>query len=309
MPRRPANVLDTQNGRQRVAAPFLKWPGGKRWLAPFMTRLIEPHLRGRYIEPFLGGGAIFLAMSPCKARLSDVNDQLISCYEVVRDDPERLIQAVWRFSNSRACYYRVRASAPRGKIGAAARFIYLNRTCWGGIYRVNRRAEFNTPFGDSGRVICSGGNLRKCAGALKTAVLRSGDFEEAVEEASAGDVVYADPPYVTRQGVERFLRYNDAVFRWQDQKRLAESAQGAAGRGALVVVSAPADWQIAGLYRGWWCLEVTRQCSVARSVRDRKPVRELLLFSHKPEGGVPEVDCAGAGLGIRLRVAGGGPGR
>ncbi len=134
--------------------PFLKWPGGKRWLAPWLAEIIRPELGGSYYEPFLGGGAVFLQLSPATAVLSDLNEDLITTLDTIRNYPERVVHAAWRFTNTKTCYERVRKMGPRTDIGAAARFLYLNRTCWGGIYRLNRKGEFNTPFGNSGRAIC-----------------------------------------------------------------------------------------------------------------------------------------------------------
>ena len=207
--------------------PFLKWPGGKRWLVPQLAPILQEGLRGRYFEPFLGSGAMFLGTEPSEAVLSDINNELITTLTEIASDPERVVAAVWRFSNTADCYYRVRRSQPRTAIGVAARFLYLNRTAWGGVHRLNRRGEFNTPFGDSGRVICRLKPVQKAAALFADATLLSGDFEEVVDLAREGDVIYADPPYVgPHTGHDHFKRYNKSGFSWSANVDSRGSSEG-----------------------------------------------------------------------------------
>ena len=259
--------------------PFLKWPGGKRWLAAPLADVLRPHLTGEYIEPFLGSGAVFLALSPAQAHLSDVNQSLLECIDAVSRDTEAVLQAVWRFSNTEACYYRVRAMRPRTHITRAARFIYLNRTCWGGVYRLNRKGEFNTPYGNSGRPICPRALLEAPSRVFARARLQCTDFEQVVCSASAGDVVYADPPYVSRDEDSGFRRYTKNVFGWRDHVRLASAARMAADAGAVVAVSLPWDRGVLDLYRGWLALRLARHSCLARTATSRRPVSEALVFS------------------------------
>ncbi len=139
-----------------------------------------------------------MQLKPQRAVLSDVNGDLITTLCTLRASPTDVTKAVWRFSNSRGCYERVRRSVPRNDVGAAARFVFLNRTCWGGIYRLNRRGEFNVPFGNSERIICRSEQVLALARSLSDAQLFVGDFEGFMNLAGAGDVCYADPPYTTK---------------------------------------------------------------------------------------------------------------
>jgi DNA adenine methylase len=182
------------SGLEAGAPPFLKWPGGKRWLAPLLAEIVRPDLKGTYFEPFLGGGAVFLQLNPERAVLSDVNPDLISFLETIRQCPRQVVNAVWRYTNTKECYYKVRKMRPRTSVGAAARFLYLNRTCWGGIYRLNREGEFNTPFGYSGRTICRLHEVLEGCVRFDRAELVCRDFEVSLPVCRKGDVVYLDPP-------------------------------------------------------------------------------------------------------------------
>ena len=270
--------------KKRLGAvdPFLKWPGGKRWLAPLLANIIDRELLGTYFEPFVGAAAVFLQLRQKRAVLSDINAELIHCLREVKADPESVLRAVWRYTNTRECYYRARCSRPRTAIGAAARLIYLNRTCWGGIYRLNQNGEFNVPFGGHDRVICHKGALLAVAGLLRRATLRCADFEEVMAEAGRGDVIYADPPYTTRGEDNGFLRYNEQLFSWADQKRLAAAARLAAKRGAFVAVSALWQRDLLGLYGRWWAWKLQRWSRVAGTIDSRRIVSEVVLFSRKP---------------------------
>lgn len=263
-------------------APFIKWPGGKRWLAPRLIEAVETELSGRYIEPFLGGGAMFFKLHPKRAVLSDVNPDLIELYRCVRDEPDRLLAKVWRFSNTAECFYRVRASRPRTTLGRAARMLYLSRTSFGGIYRLNRNGEFNAPFGNSGRVVCRRETVLAASAALKESELFCADFEARMNLAQQGDVIYADPPFAAGSECAGFRRYNGRLFTWSDQERLARAAGSAAARGALVVLSASWHPQVLELYRGFWAIRVERSSRVSRAVRGRGMVGEAVLLSRRP---------------------------
>lgn len=281
-----------QNGRgidltssSSGSLPFIKWPGGKRWLAPNLAEAVESELEDRYVEPFLGGGAVFFALEPARAVLSDLNPELIDLYSWVKRDPNLLVDRVWRFSNTAECFYRARASKPRTSLGRAARMLYLSRTSFGGIYRLNKSGEFNVPFGSSGRVVCRRAPVRAASKALRTAELQCGDFEAVINMSGKGDAVYADPPFHGSEDCQGFRRYNDKTFTWADQERLAKSAKQAAARGAFVVVSLPWQQDILQLYSGFVVLRADRQSRVSRSPGGRRQVAEAVLFSRAPRSG------------------------
>jgi len=262
--------------------PLLKWPGGKRWLASLLAPTLCRELKGRYIEPFVGGGAMFIAIKPRRALLSDSNRGLISTLRVIRVSHEQVFAIVSRFSNTKSCYLKVRASNPKTRVGNAARFLYLNRTCWGGIQRFNRQGRFNVPFGNSGRIVCRCNQVHEFARLLTHARLEYGDFESRIDSAMKGDVVYADPPYTTIGANNGFIRYNEHLFSWSDQKRLADSANRARQRGVFVVVSGLWHPELLALYKGWWAIRLKRFVCVSRTSSGRRPVFEAVLFSKKP---------------------------
>jgi DNA adenine methylase len=262
--------------------PVLKWAGGKRWLAPILVPSLANELSGTYYEPFVGSASVFACLQPTKAVLSDINDALVSTLVVIRDAPDRLQRHVWRWSNSRDCYDRVRGSRPHSAVGRAARFLFLNRTCWGGLYRSNRLGEFNVPFGDSKRVICRRQHLRNFSKLLCAAELTTSDFEQQIALARAGDVVYADPPYTTKGVNNGFIRYNEKLFSWEDQVRLARACKHAARRGVFVVVSGIWHEALLDLYRGWWAAPLRRNVCISRSPASRGLTIEAIIFSRRP---------------------------
>lgn len=283
MSQSPDNASSGMPAAIEPCTPVLKWPGGKRWLAPTLAHALGADLRGRYYEPFLGGAAVYLRLQPVSAVLSDINAELVDFYNALAADPEALLRAVHRFSNTRICYYRVRSSEPRSAIGRAARFLYLNKTAWGGIYRLNRDGAFNVPFGNSDRAICSGKVVRAVARLFASASVVAADFEAQMSYTTKGDVIYADPPYTTLGQNNGFVRYNEQLFSWSDQQRLARAARAAKGRGAFVAVSGLWHHDMLGLYRGWWALQAVRPSLVSRQPRARRRVAEVVFFSRKPQ--------------------------
>lgn len=267
-----------------MAPPILKWPGGKRALAPRIAGLFPPRY-GRYIEPFAGGAALFFYLEPRRAVIADRNSELIEVYETVRRFPSEVISRLKLMRISSAEYYSVRARSPRSAIGRAARFLYLNRTAFNGIYRVNRAGRFNVPFGcKPGTVVCDEPALRRAAVLLGDAILRSCDFEEVVAEAVSGDLVYADPPYTTAHDNNGFRRYNESLFSWADQVRLAAALRAAAERGANVAVSNAHHSELNSLYNGFFRHVMERASCIAGLSQHRRSVTEA-LFTSFPAGG------------------------
>lgn len=271
------------DGAEKRLEPFLKWAGGKRLLLD----QILPHInatssRKTYFEPFLGGGAVFFALSPSRAVLSDSNEALIDTYAAVRDYVETVIDRLRHFPYSESDYYRIRDSKPRTAAGRAARFIYLNKTCFNGLYRENLDGEFNVPFGRHGSqpLTCDRAQLRGASAALKGTTLKKLDFEEAVGPARSGDVVYFDPPYVVSHTENGFVEYNARIFSWEDQERLAELARNLAAEGVHVVVSNADHGSIRKLYSGFHIQRLVRWSTMAASKTKRFATSELLLIKN-----------------------------
>lgn len=259
--------------------PFLKWAGGKRWLANRIVELAQP-LAGKYIEPFLGSGAIFFALRPSQAILSDANFELINAYQSIRDDPERISRLLQEHQrlHSKEYFYKMRGYRPRCEFRMAARFIYLNRTCWNGLYRVNLSGTFNVPIGTKSAVVMSTDNWPAISALLKSANLVCRDFEDSIEEAGRGDLVFADPPYTVKHNFNGFIKYNDALFSWSDQVRLRDALLCARQRGARVIVTNAHHASIRELYQEHFLLEpVTRASVLAGSSAHRGRYEELLI--------------------------------
>lgn len=261
-------------------SPFLKWAGGKQWLLPLLKPLIALG-SGRYIEPFLGGGAVFFSTCPKNALLSDSNEDLIATYRTVREDPEAIIRHLRRFSFTEDCYYHIRALEPNSIAGRAARFIYLNHTCWNGLYRVNKKGHFNVPMGsfDSRPDFVLAERLRAAGRVLKRTKIRCQDFEETCRQAESGDTIYLDPPYTVTHRNNGFLRYNERIFSWADQERLAKLAKKLKRKGCKIVMTNADHQSIAELYSDFMIKKVSRKSLVAGDTLSRRSVSELLITS------------------------------
>lgn len=270
---------DLEPGR---AKPFLKWAGGKRQLLPSI-RAAAPRAYLRYLEPFVGGGAVFFDLAPARAILSDANAELINCYEVVRDRVDALVGTLREHVYDREHYYRVRALAPESldAVRRAARTIFLNRTGFNGLYRVNKSGIFNVPFGRyKNPRICDEPTLRACSARLAGVDLRCRPFEAVLAEAEAGDFVYFDPPYVPLSRTANFTAYHDLKFALEDQERLARAFEQLAARGSWVMLSnSDVDW-VRARYARFNVRDVFAPRRVNSVVSARGLVRELLVTNY-----------------------------
>ena len=234
-----------------AARPFIKWAGGKSQLLHELSQRLPRHFK-RYHEPFVGGGALFFHLHNAGrlrhgAALSDYNPELILCYEVVRDDVEALIAALQQHQRHRLkpdYFLQVRAwdrqpdFERRSSVERAARAIFLNRTCYNGLYRLNKRSQFNAPFGYyKNPLICDPDNLRAVSRALRGVELRVEDFGAVALRAEPGDLVYFDPPYVPVSATASFTHYTGQTFGPDDQRRLAELFDTLMARGVYVMLS------------------------------------------------------------------------
>lgn len=265
-----------------MTEPFLKWAGGKRWLAN-SRQLPLPRSYERYIEPFLGGAAIYFHLCPAQAILSDINAELIELYSVIRDSPSELMLAMERHhaAHNSAYYYEMRATIPEDPIGRAARTMYLNRTCWNGLYRVNLKGIFNVPIGTKSSVLFAHDDFSAVSKQLQRADIRCSDFEPIVAEARRGDFLFVDPPYTTRHNLNGFIKYNENLFGWSDQFRLRDAVAKAIDRGVSVVVTNANHDSVRELYLGL-CeyRSVSRATVLASETARRGRTTEALFFAN-----------------------------
>jgi DNA adenine methylase len=237
---------DTPN----LLSPFLKWAGGKGSLARSLVALAPPEY-SEYYEPFLGGGALFFALcrrrTGFRAHLSDTNSDLMNAYEVVKEKPVELIRVLLKIqedylrSNSMSeYYYEKRDWRPRRRVDLAARLIFLNKTCYNGLYRVNSRGEFNVPFGRYSKPrIVDPENIRAVSRVLheSNAELQSSDYKKSLSKCKDSDFVYLDPPYQPKSTTSSFTSYTRDGFSERDQKELAEEFARLVDLGCIVLLS------------------------------------------------------------------------
>lgn len=259
--------------------PFIKWVGGKRQLLPHILPLVPAEF-GRYHEPFLGGGALFFALCPRQAVLSDSNTRLIRAYRGVRNHVAEVIDRLSQLTLGRAAFEAVRALDIDADTdpAVAAWLIYLNKTGFNGLYRVNSRDEYNVPYGDmTNPNVCDAPRLRACSRVLARAKLVDGPFEGVLRRAKPGDFVYFDPPYVPLSATSTFVSYTKAGFDMADQQRLVEVARELKRRGVHVLLSNSAAPAVYELYRGFDVHEVQTTRLVGAKASSRGAIKELLI--------------------------------
>jgi DNA adenine methylase len=273
---------------QTIPRPIVKWAGGKGKLLSELW-MNRPPKFDTYFEPFVGGGAFFFdlfrrgLLSRCT--ISDANEELIDLYLTVRDKVEEVISELssGKYVNNKEVYYRIRAEEPTDSVLRAARFIYLNRTCYNGLYRVNAAGKFNVPFGRyANPKITDVENLRAVSDVFKTAEIITGDFEVAVASAKAGDFIYFDPPYAPISDTVSFTTYTKAGFDFEEQKRLAQVFAELDERGCYVLGSNSATVEIRDLYSEHHVVEVFAARAISSDPSTRGKIPELLIRNYQP---------------------------
>ncbi len=283
----PPVRTDRAAGVNARTQPLVKWAGGKSQLLTHLAAHFPASFQ-RYVEPFLGGGAVYCHLQPKDALLSDSNAALIEVYWVVQQQAEALITALKEMQPhvlEPDYYYAQRAADPTAlsPVARAARFIYLNKTCYNGLYRVNRRGQFNVPFGHYKRPprLCDDDNLRAVCALLQGADLRHVDFETVLAETGAGDFVYLDPPYDPLSATAYFTSYTAASFGRGEQERLAATFRAADARGAQLLLNNSDTPFIRQLYPGYRIEAVEGLMRAINSdPTKRKGVTELVIKNY-----------------------------
>lgn len=266
-----------------MAKPFIKWAGGKGQLLGQLGHLF-PRQYETYHEPFLGGGAVFFHLAPANAYLSDCNEDLVNAFLVVRDQCEDLIRSLARHSNERDYYYRIRGLQPEDlqPVERASRFIYLNKTCYNGLYRVNKKGQFNVPFGryknpcyDDRDTLVEASRLLSRARAIE-----AGDFACVLDQANPGDFVYFDPPYQPISDTSKFTSYTVGSFDESEQERLAQVYRELDRRGCRVMLSNSDSDLILHLYSGYRIERVKAKRAVNCDKSKRGEITELVILNY-----------------------------
>ena len=279
-----------------LVRPFLKWAGGKRQLLPEIRKYVPKRIsKHTYYEPFIGGGALLFELQPPKAVINDSNKELINCYQVIKESLDELMEELSKdkYSNSETSYYEMRdldrsmkKYASLSEVEKAARIIYLNKTCYNGLFRVNSQGQFNVPFG-----------RYKNPNFLDDAVLRAvnkylnsnditllnQDFAEAVKDAKRGDFVYFDPPYDPVSETASFTGYDVNGFNRDEQQRLKEEFDALHKRGCKVMLSNSCTDFILDLYKHYQ--DTTKKVRATRSINSnalkRGMVDEVLVLNYE----------------------------
>lgn len=272
-----------------IARPFVKWAGGKWSLAEGIAELLPTDLERRvYREPFVGGGAMYFWLHahrrPLRAHLSDTLVDLVHAYAAVRDEPDALIRRLQRLEakHDEAQYYRVRerfnAERRAAPLERAAWLIYLNKTCYNGLFRTNRAGGFNVPLGRFvDPTVVDPSRLRAASRALKSATITHETFDHLLETARAGEVIYLDPPYVPLSKTASFASYAHGPFTPADQERLATLFRKLDERGCLLALSNSDTPEVRRLYAGFDLVSIMAPRSISRAGATRRPVAELLV--------------------------------
>jgi len=268
-----------------VVDPILKWAGGKRGLVPHILSLFPVDYRSRvYHEPFVGGGAVFFRIRPRAGSINDVNSHLINFYRVVRDNPEELISKARQYIYDEESYYllRDRFNQPGlSDVECAALLLYLNKTAFNGLYRVNSRGEFNVPFGRyKNPTIVPERRIRAASKTLKKIDIFNEDFSYVLDYAKKGDLCYLDPPYQPVSETANFTSYSSEKFDLDEQRRLRDLCIELDEQGVLFVLSNSYAEAIIDLYRGIERFQVKivqAKRAISSKASTRGPINEVLI--------------------------------
>jgi DNA adenine methylase len=269
------------------ASPFIRWVGGKSKLIKHLKNYVPSDFCGGnyYYEPFLGAGSLFFHLTPQKAYLSDSNKDLIECYNTIKSDPKIISEYLNQHleNNCKEYYYKMRDeyNSSKPSITKAALFIYLNKSCFNGIWRVNKKGHFNVPYGyKEPPSLPSNEDLLKISKVLSNAKLVHKDYKDAVINVNEGDFVYFDPPYPPLNGTSFFTHYTKERFNREDHAELARIAKELTKKGCLVMISNADIPYIKSLYKdsfNVYDLEVTRWI---RTDGKRYKVGELIITNY-----------------------------
>lgn len=271
-----------------LVQPFLKWAGGKRQLLPELNKYIPPKYK-TYYEPFVGAGALLFDLQPKKAIINDVNSELINCYNVIKNSLDELIEDLRKHEISSEYYYNIREldRKPEFKelssVQRASRIIYLNKTCFNGLFRVNSQGQYNVPFGNYKNpkvldevVLKAVHNFLN----LNNIIITNNDFQEVVSTAKKGDFIYFDPPYDPVSDSSSFTGYSLDGFNRDEQKRLKDTFDRLNKKGCYVLLSNSSTEFINDLYKDYKIVAVSANRNINSNGTKRGKVAEVLVMNY-----------------------------
>jgi DNA adenine methylase len=266
--------------------PFLKWAGGKRQLLGQIDSYLPSQI-DRYLEPFVGAGALFFYLLPIDAVLMDINAELINAYRVIRDDVEKLILSLKKHKNEADYYYSIRDLDRGPNFGSfppvekASRTLFMNKCCFNGLYRVNSNGYFNVPFGKyENPTFCDETNLRAVSKALQIADIRLETYRSVRDIAKSGDFIYFDPPYHPLTKTANFTGYTQDDFRMEDQSNLAQLVKDLDKKGCKIMVSNSYSDFVLALYQGFNIYSLSAKRAINRDATKRGAIPEALITNY-----------------------------
>lgn len=278
-------------GQNKLVTPFLKWVGGKRQLLPRISECLPTNIKElAYYEPFIGGGALFFSLQPAKAVINDYNPELINVYQVIKDDLDRLIMDLKKHKNTQEYFYSIRSLdrseefLQLNKVQRASRIIYLNKTCYNGLYRVNNAGEFNVPFGHyKNPNIVNEPTLKAVNKYLNknNILIKCGDYSEILDNADENSFVYLDPPYHPVSETSNFTGYIQGGWDKDDQIRLREYCDSLNQRGVKFLLSNSSSDFILELYSHFRITTVKALRSINSVGSDRGQINEVLIRNYE----------------------------
>ncbi|MDP3581378.1 MAG: Dam family site-specific DNA-(adenine-N6)-methyltransferase [Ignavibacteria bacterium] len=275
-------IVECSN-QSNLIQPFLRWAGGKGRLIKEIEKHI-PQTFDNYFELFLGGASLFTHLVNAnkiknKVFLSDINNDLINVYIQIRDDIEGVITFLSTYKNNETFYYKLREKKSISQIENAARFIFLNRTSFNGIYRENLKGKYNVPYGfKKYRELFDYNNLREFSRKLKNVTLRAADFEESIDQINTNDFVFLDPPYTVAHSNNGFIKYNQKLFSINDQQRLANFINRISKKGTYFILTNACHKNIKKIFVDLNYKTVERYSVIGGKNAERKLVEEYIFF-------------------------------
>lgn len=283
-------VLEDEKVKNETAYPILKWAGGKRQLITDLKKHM-PESYNHYFEPFIGGAALFLNLDTRSKEsfISDINHELINVYEVIKNDVEELILELQKHkkNDNEEYFYKIRAVDRKlsyknwSNIKKAGRFVYLNRTCFNGLYRVNSKGQFNVPYAyyNNPRIVDED-NLRKCSNVFKTAKISCASFESILNLVKENDFVYLDPPYWPLSETSYFTSYTKEGFGEIEQHKLKEFCDQLDAKNVKFLLSNSDIDKVRKLYQEYEILDVYAARQINAQVKGRKKISEVLIKNY-----------------------------